>query len=506
MPNFVDIAIASILICLTLILWLKRGRKHPLPPGPPGESFIGHFRMFPSYNIHKVFMEWAQTYGDVMLMGSFGRNIIILNSIEAANDLLDERSAIYSCRQQTVMAKLIDLPPNLPSMPYGKGFLQQRRLFHQYLNHRTSDSYRPIQLHEAHVLVNGFLDTGADNYDQILTRFATSIVVKVAFGYNIISDDDPFLAILERFTKGFEGGPAGVTTIDALPFLTRFPSWFPGTYYANWARNVMKPLGFQVHDYPISILKQHIAEGNADACILSAELERTLDADSEHLHNIKGVAVAMYVAGAGTTKNTVEVFLLAMVLHPECQRRCQEELDRVIGTDRLPEFEDRKSLHYLECVLQETLRWNPIVPIGVPHRSTEDDIYKGMFIPKNSRIFPNIYAINHDERKYLDPQSFNPSRFMPKSEGGDGETYYSVNFGWGRRICPGRFLAENSAWIAMAMILATLKLNKAIGHDGKEITPEVEFSQSFIRRVTSLKFCVEPRSAKAEALCRREKE
>ncbi|KAJ7600385.1 cytochrome P450 [Mycena floridula] len=507
MATFTDIAISSILMCLALLLWFKRGSKHPLPPGPPADFFIGHLRKFPNYDAYKVFMEWAQTYGDVMFMGSFRQNVIILNSMEAANDLFDGRSNIYSCRQQTATSKLIDLPPSLPNMPYGKGFFKQRRLFHQHLNHRTSDSYRPIQLREAHILVNNLLDTGANNYDQSLTRFATSILVKVAFGYNITTNDDPFMAMLARFSKSFETeGPSGVTTIDALPFLARFPSWFPGTYYANWAKNIMKPLGRQLHEYPISILKEHIAEGHADACILSAELEKTLDSDSEHLRDITGVAVAMYLAGASTTKNTIETFLLAMILHPECQRRCQEELDRVVGTDRLPEFEDRESLPYLESVLQETLRWNPIVPLGVPHRSTEDDIYKGMFIPKGSRVIPNIYAMNHDESKYLDSYSFNPSRFMPKSEGGGGETFYPVNFGWGRRICPGRFLAENSTWIAMATILATLNLNKAIGQDGQEITPKAEFSQSLVRRVKSLQFCLESRSAKAEALCRREKE
>ncbi|KAJ7600384.1 cytochrome P450 [Mycena floridula] len=503
MATFTDITISSILLCLALILWLKQKNKYPLPPGPPADPIIGHFRMFPNYNVYKVFMEWAQSYGDVMYMSSFGRNIIVLNSMEAANDLLDDRSVIYSCRQQNAVLKLIGLPPNLPSMPYGKGFFKQRRLFNQYMSHRTSDSYRPIQLRQAHVLVNELLDSGTENYDQTLSRFATSILVKVAFGYEIQSNDDPFMAILDRFTKELESeGPSGVTTIDALPFLARFPSWFPGTYYANWARNVMKPLGQQVHEYPISILKQHIAEGNADACILSAELEKTFESDPEHLHDITGVAVSMYTAGSSTTKNTIEIFLMAMVLHPECQRRCQEELDRVIGTDRLPEFEDRKSLPYVECVWQETLRWNPIVPLGVPHRSTEDDIYKGMFLPRNSRVIPNIYAMTHDESKYLDPDNFNPSRFMPKLEGGGGEAFYPVNFG----ICPGRFLAENSTWIAMATILATLNLNRAIGPDGKEITPKAEFSQSFIRRVKSLQFCVEPRSAKAEALCRHEKE
>lgn len=121
-----------------------------------------------------------------------------------------------------------------------------------------------------------------------------------------------------------------------------------------------------------------------------------------------------------------------MVLHPECQRRCQEEIDAVIGTDRLPEFSDRDSLPYLECILQETLRWNPVVPLGVAHRSQEDDVYRGMFIPKGSVVIPNIGGMTQDERKHADPQKFNPSRFLPKPEGG-GESYQAANFGWGRR-------------------------------------------------------------------------
>ncbi|KAJ7598444.1 cytochrome P450 [Mycena floridula] len=437
--TFADIAISSTLVCLALLLWLKRGNKHPLPPGPPADPFIGHFRKFPKHNTHKVFMEWARTYG--RHSASWNRGA------DHTNDLLDGRSTVYSCRQQAMISKLIACPKSSKSaiwqrIPQAASFISpvpqssNKRLVSTDPNPRGS-------------YVNGFLDTGADNYEQHLTRFATSVVVRVAFGYNITTNDDPFLAILARFAKVLEiEGPSGITTLDALPFF---------------------------HEYPIAVLKQHI------------------------------------------TKNTIEVFLLAMLLRPECQRRCQEELDR--------------------CVLRETLRWHPVVPMGLPHRSTEDDVYKGMFIPKHSRVFPissTQVGMNRDESKYSDPETFHPSRFMPKSEGGGGETYYPVNFGkvnlisllfsliidvpqmgtsWFNGVCSGRFLAENNTWIAMAMILATLNLKKAIGQDGKEIISKAEFSQSAsvcvnwdVRRVKYLRFCLEPRSAKVEALCRREKE
>ncbi|KAJ7582535.1 cytochrome P450 [Mycena floridula] len=510
MATFLDVAISVSLLSCALALWFRSRKASSyhslrLPPGPPRDFLLGHFRYFPKKDAHKVFHEWSQTYGDVICLSALGRNIIVLDSMEAANDLLDTRSAIHSCRSESTVMEMIELPPNLPTLPYGKAFLKQRRLFHQYLGPRTSDTYRSIQLREAHILANNFLEHGADQYNRYLSRFATSIIVKIAFGYDLSpSPDDPFLKILDDFGwKMSTGGPVSMTTVDAFPFLKNAPSWFPGTHYANWARSV-RPSARQIHEYPFQILLQHIAEGNPDACILSSELEKRGLEDLEHLQDIKGTAVSMYLAGSGTTKSTMLVFLLAMILHPECQRRCQEELDAVVGHDRLPDFNDRESLPYLECVLHEVMRWHPVVPIGVAHRSTEDDVYRGMFIPKGSIIMPNISGMTQDERKHAEPQKFNPSRFLPKPEGG-GEIHQPINFGWGRRICPGKDLAENSLFISMAMLLAIFNLSKAIDEDGKEITPEVAMDQAFIRRMAPFKFLISPRSAKTAALCRESK-
>jgi len=58
------------------------------------------------------------------------------------------------------------------------------------------------------------------------------------------------------------------------------------------------------------------------------------------------------------------VFLLAMVLHPEVQAKAQAEIDRVVGKNRLPDFDDRSALPYLDAVLRETLRWHPVAPMG----------------------------------------------------------------------------------------------------------------------------------------------
>ena len=80
-----------------------------------------------------------------------------------------------------------------------------------------------------------------------------------------------------------------------------------------------------------------------------------------------------------------------MTLHPEIQKRAQKEIDSVVGPSRLPNFNDYDKLPFIRGLLFETLRWNPVTPLGVAHMVVEDDIYRGMKVPKGTTIIPNIW-------------------------------------------------------------------------------------------------------------------
>lgn len=80
-----------------------------------------------------------------------------------------------------------------------------------------------------------------------------------------------------------------------------------------------------------------------------------------------------------------------MTLYPDVQKKAQEEVDRVVGSGRLPTMEDRGNLPYIEAIVNEVLRWHPVAPMGLPHTSTEDDICEGYLIPKGSMILANIW-------------------------------------------------------------------------------------------------------------------
>ena len=84
-------------------------------------------------------------------------------------------------------------------------------------------------------------------------------------------------------------------------------------------------------------------------------------------------------------------FLLAMTAHPEVQKKCQAEIDRVVGNDRLPNLEDRDDLPYLFTTLKESVRWGSTTPLGAPHCIEQDDVHDGFLIPKGSTVIANVW-------------------------------------------------------------------------------------------------------------------
>ncbi|RDB17677.1 O-methylsterigmatocystin oxidoreductase [Hypsizygus marmoreus] len=492
-----------LLTCAFLSVWVKLKRKKysPLPPGPPPEPLLGHLRLIPGDHQDALFYEWGKIYGDVFHLRVLGRSIIVLNSAEAAVDLLDKRSANYSDRPHFVVFELMGWMRSLTFMGYGKLFQRHRRLLQGHLNSKKCETYHPIQARETRVLLQNLV-LNEEGRDDFIRRFSTAIIMRVAYGHQITSDDDPYIDITEHASHALGNvGAPGSTPVDYFPFLRYLPSWFPGTFYAGFARD-NKTVIDTMHDYPFARVQKDIAEGKGKPSFVADHLEKMHReglVDPDALVDIKGAAAVMYCAGAETTWSTLSYFFFAMVLHPECQRRAQDEIDAVIGFGRLPEFNDRLSLPYVESVFQEVLRWHGAVPLGVPHLSMEDDIYRGMFIPKRSLIIANTRGMTLDERVYADPHTFNPTRYLPKPEG-NNEPHPVGPFGFGRRICPGRHLADASVWIAIASILATLTISKATSDDGKEITPELSLSNGIVSQLQPYKCRIRPRNERARSL------
>ena len=187
---------------------------------------------------------------------------------------------------------------------------------------------------------------------------------------------------------------------------------------------------------------------------------------SHILYRFKHI-ICFRVSGGETSATTLLWWLLAMIAYPEVQIQAHAELDEVVGNARPPTFADIPSLPYIRAMVKETLRWSLTVPFGVPHATTEDDWYDGMFIPKGTVCLQNMRVINSEPDVFgSDAVRFDPTRYMDESRQVkvlDGREEGHMAFGFGRRICPGRYVAEGTLVIDIATLLWAMRFERPEG-------------------------------------------
>ena len=191
------------------------------------------------------------------------------------------------------------------------------------------------------------------------------------------------------------------------------------------------------------------------------------------------ITMGLSSAGFDTTSSTLMWWTLAMVVFPEVQHRAQAEIDAVVGRARPPTFADAPQLPYVRAIIKEVLRWRPVIERGLPHKAAEDDWYEGMFIPKGATCMANTWHCNHDRTIFGDDaDDFRPERHLnakgdevlpgPRETNGEGH----VTYGFGRRICVGKYFANDSLFINAVMILWAAKLECARDENGKKLPPD----------------------------------
>ncbi|THH19556.1 hypothetical protein EW146_g1637 [Bondarzewia mesenterica] len=478
---------------VSLVLWavyshLRPSKTHQLPPGPPGEPIIGHLRIVPTGSPEFTYARWSKEYGsDVLYVNMLGQHVVVLNSVQAAVDLLDKRGANYCDRPRFVLFEVMGWSGTLTFLRWGPRFQMHRKLLQSSFTKPRCVQYQDLQITETRRLIKSIIaDPG--NWEVLLRRFATAIVLGIGFGVTITSDNDPYIqmAIDASYALGHGGAPAG-TPVDFFPFLRYLPNWLARSKSLKFARDWRWAIK-QIHEVPFAAVQREMKEGSARPSFIRTQLENRAakagkgEKTDMTLDDIQGAAGAVYAAGQDTTWSTAVVFVLNMVLHPEIQRRAQAEIDAVVGPDRLPAFNDRPSLPYVDYILQETLR--QVAPSIFVSLDSSPAIQMGARLANRSFVYANARAMCHDESTYKDPAAFNPMRFAPTSEGGNGEPLPVGQFGFGRRhaaICPGRHLADASLWIVMATMLATLSIDKTLGPDGNEITPTIALTPGLTR-------------------------
>ncbi|KAL5532092.1 hypothetical protein ACEPAF_5656 [Sanghuangporus sanghuang] len=499
--SYVDVLAGSVAVYI-IGRYIASRPKYPLPPGPKPKPIIGNLLDIPKPD-EKEWIHWAkhkELYGPISSVTVFGQTIVILNDLQIAIDLLDKKSSIFSERPVLVFAGIMVGWENcLALLHYGQRFKQIRKNLHQTIG--SNNAMRRFYPQEE-VEVRRFLYKTMRDPSKLFENIRNvtgALILSISHGYQIEHlKPDPMVELGEKTLLQFSlAAETGKWIVDFLPFLRFLPEWLPGIGFkrtgAEWAH-----VADELIEKPHAFAKQQVARGTARPSLTKQLLEECKDAPTpEEEYIIKYSAGAVYGGGADTTVTATYGFYLTLLNHPEVQRAAQAEIDSVIGPDRLPTFADRPNLPYINALVKETLRYCLVVPMGLPHVASEDCVFNGYYIPKGSIIQANIWQFLHDPEIYKDPHAFRPERFLGEHPEPDP---HHITFGFGRRICPGKELADHTLYLTLAMSLAVFDVSWPLDDSGNPIVTPIDFSPGLIAKPANYSALFTPRSPKAESL------
>ncbi|KAF9548289.1 cytochrome P450 [Agrocybe pediades] len=433
-----------------------------------------------------------------------GQPFLVLNSLKRVNDLLEKRSSNYSDRVGMPMAlDLMDWGFNFAFLPYGSWWRRHRRSFNEHFHQNIVHKYHPVQSREVREFLARLLVTPENFMHHIRHTFAATIM-SAAYDISVKLSEDPYICRAEESLAGIAAaGISGTFLVDFIPALKYVPSWLPGASFKRKAA-YWKKINHDLTEIPFKHVEDQMKAGKASPSISAALIEGLPpqnDAKYKEEREIaKDAAAISYIAGADTTVSSVQSFFLAMALYPEIQKKAQAELDRVVGPHRLPDFSDRPEMPYINALVKETSRWNLVLPLAIGHMVSDDDEYDGYFIPKGTVVYGNAWAILHDPTVYTNPSEYNPERYL--NPGPNVRDPDCAAFGFGRRICPGRHMSDNSLFSIIASTLAVYDIKPSVDAKGNPVKPKPEFTTGLLTYPVPFKCTITPRNRAAEDLIR----
>jgi len=427
-------------IILAFISYRYYAFRRRLPPGPVGLPLVGNLLEMPKSHPWLTHTELHKKYGPIFSMQFGASTVIFLGTYGAARDLLEKRSNIYSSRPRSVMVgECISQGNRSLILPYGEQWRGYRRLQGSFLSPRMSNTYRELQDLESKQLISEFLTR--DDFFKRYHRYSSSLTFALAYGKRMPTGQEEEVKGVEMIMDNLNNAFITNWIVDSLPWLNKLPK-----FLKPWQK-IADFLGDEERDFFTMIRNGATQRRGYNWCkdILTMKEHKALT-DTQLSYVIGNT----YEAGADTTTMTLQVFTLACVLHQDKVKILQEEIDRVVGRDRLPTFEDCEKMPYLSAFVKEVHRWRPVLPGGVPHAVTADDEYMGYHIPKGATIVPGHWAISMDEELYPNADEFLPERFLK-----DPDLPYS-QFGFGRRKCIGKYICHAITSLSSDCVFRTI--------------------------------------------------
>ncbi|KAG1899819.1 cytochrome P450 [Suillus fuscotomentosus] len=435
------------------IVWVylrKSDSRLPLPPSPPTWRLQGH--LLPPRDPSLTLAQWIDQYGPLITIRSGIQNTVIIGRHKAAVDIMEKQGRALADRPRLVAAgEILTRGQSLVFIHVGDRLRRMRRfvvailVLHMHLQPKSAETYEPLQMSQARSLILNILDDPS-NFQNHAISYAAATILQVAYGKtSLTSATDPEVKearhLISRLRTVLR---PGAYCVESIPWL-KFLPWYAPELRDDYKRAT------RLYTDQLNCVKLQMHRNEDIGPSFSKHL-----LENGHLYDLTDMEMA-YLAGgffgAGTetvrrlfvffddyipevgqqTATAICTVLMAAAHFPEEQAKVQAELDAVIGRGRAPTFADKPSLPHLEAFISEALRWRPLVPFGLPHRTTEDVIWasENYCIPAGTTVFGNQWSISRDPEVYPDPDAFKPQRWID-SQGRlrDDLAFFVYGFGY----------------------------------------------------------------------------
>ncbi|KAI9309013.1 cytochrome P450 [Cunninghamella echinulata] len=454
----------------------KKGFK-TIPEPKSKLPIVGHL-----FSLGKILgytvANWHSEYGPILSFNIASKKFITISDPELAHQIFVTNGSVtsnrgynpyftefYSCGGKGIVFSNTD-----------KRWKRTRGAVASVFTPHKVDEFKDMITQEADQLMDRLLKDSKSlgpidpsDYYNIVTL---NVMLQTTFGKKVSSMEDPFykemMAIVEESVQ-LGRLASDITTL--FPFLS-----FLNVFSKKQQR--FHHFTYKIHHPFYKRIIEEAMESNRNCFVRKLyDLKDEYDLDDE---NIAVTVSDIIGAGSESTANSIKWGTAILSHYPEVQEKLRNEIDAFIKKhNRLPNFNEREELPYLIAVQKECLRYKPVSSLGVPHVVEKDVVVQNYFIPKDSILATSMVAMHKNPNVYDDPDTFNPDRFLndvstfTSSANGKIQNRDQYNFGWGRRLCLGIYLAETEMFYVYTRLFAFSIIAPPLDENGNEVPVDI---------------------------------
>ncbi|KAL2340136.1 hypothetical protein Fmac_008076 [Flemingia macrophylla] len=448
--------LVALILALKMILQSRRLRN--LPPGPPPLPLIGNLHLVKS-RFHQSITELCRAHGDIISLWFGSRLVVVVSSLSLVQECFSKNNVVFANRPKFLAGKYIFYNyTTLGSASYGDHWRNLRRIttidvlsshrLNSFLGIRRDETWRLVRkLGQDAATREGFrkVELRRRLMEMTFNGMTRMISGKRYYGDDCDVTDAEEARQFREITTEMLYLLGASNRGDFLPFFRLFD--------VDGLKKRLKRIAERADAFLQNLIEEHRSGKHGSSDTMIDHLLKLGESQPEYYsdHMIKGLILAMLLAGTDTSAVAIEWVMTELLNNPDVLKKAKDEIDTQVGNDRFVEEQDLSKLTYLQNIISETLRLHPPVPLLLPHESSEDCTIGGYHIPRDTIVLTNVWLVHRDPKLWSDPLSFMPERFEK------GEVNKLVAFGLGHMACPGLGLGQRTVGFTTALLIQCFK-------------------------------------------------